>query len=545
VIQIWNISILARSAILLLLLTFFEMPAFGQNLEIEVRATGKTSGHIGDLIITNKDSNIITGKIGPVLIPPKGAFQGIIIPDSTKYIINIKETKLIPIKGFCTDLFRTPYSTGEQMPGVLDWIKIEAGEDPTIPTPAKNIVLNPQYYPEFVAPYYLKALNQIEEAYEKTQSVKPFIYPKLGDSARTADTYIQNAFWIYCAELHRDEYRSSDLRNRIDVLWADQEKIRVNKIAKDVIEELTRGADSIWKHSTSLLDSAGLSTQGRVETTIANSETPKEMCKCTTCKFADRFIIENAETGERYVDEVPPHTRITIKSPPVLESDCPENCNFQISGGFSCHIYESCNLEVGTYGNNEYSRTLGDAGRIELKYVGTCICHGDKCDEVVVSQTIKVKENNKCCERFRCNHRFDASPAPMKISNPNAPDQFIEMNGSTLSFGAGGETATETFPFDIEALFCQLINNQIIGQTQVAAMAKQSGEAAVSYDLTMAGPTPQDGAHGNSYSFNYARGEYVNETSREFSASLYVNKETCEIQVQILLNGKVYEFQSN
>lgn len=110
-------------------------------IEITAKGTGRTTGHIADIVATNNTNQPISINIGPgsnpnaLFIPSSGQYQPYIVPSLPPATIPPRQTVSIPVEGFCVDIHRPPVPSGNGMPPPGEWLAI-----PTTPVqPIDNI----------------------------------------------------------------------------------------------------------------------------------------------------------------------------------------------------------------------------------------------------------------------------------------------------------------------------------------------------------------------------------------------------------------------
>ncbi|MCK6693462.1 MAG: hypothetical protein L6Q97_15360 [Thermoanaerobaculia bacterium] len=98
--------------------------------------TGRTTGHVADLAISNPTDQPVIVQFGAPNVPPGagmppgnalyipsgGQYQPYVIPYLPQVPVAPGETKVIPVEGFCTDVRMPPVPAGEAMPPVSSWI---------------------------------------------------------------------------------------------------------------------------------------------------------------------------------------------------------------------------------------------------------------------------------------------------------------------------------------------------------------------------------------------------------------------------------------
>lgn len=114
---------------------------------IRVVGTGRTTGHIADISVSNPTKEPITVRIGEgrgFLIPSSGKYQPYIVPSLPDIPVAPGQTVSIPVEGFCVDVRRPPVGPGDPMPPIQSWVSGSPADGPAINTgPAVPESMNP------------------------------------------------------------------------------------------------------------------------------------------------------------------------------------------------------------------------------------------------------------------------------------------------------------------------------------------------------------------------------------------------------------------
>jgi len=102
---------------------------FADNFNVEdwqlvSTATGNTTGHIGDLMITNKTKKVNTISLGSYLIPPQNERQGYAVfkKEMEQIEVEASDTYTHQLYGYCIKVDLTPATEGEAFPEYLEWL---------------------------------------------------------------------------------------------------------------------------------------------------------------------------------------------------------------------------------------------------------------------------------------------------------------------------------------------------------------------------------------------------------------------------------------
>ncbi|MBK9255433.1 MAG: DUF4157 domain-containing protein [Saprospiraceae bacterium] len=144
---------------------------------IKVTGTGRTTGHIASLSVSNPTKEPINVKIGnggSFLIPSSGPYQPYVVPSIPAIPVQPGKTVTVPVEGYCVDIRRPPVGPDIPMPPVQSWIEstpqsiTEVSVAPQIPEPFNPPVSNTM---EVTLP--TKMAISLQEATNILQSLPP------------------------------------------------------------------------------------------------------------------------------------------------------------------------------------------------------------------------------------------------------------------------------------------------------------------------------------------------------------------------------------
>lgn len=175
-------------------------------------ATGKTTGHIGDLIITNKTNTAKTITPGFYFIPPEKGKQGFaVFNDAIKKIeVLAGDTYEHQLFGYCINIDLSPPKKGEAFPSYSQWL---LGDDFDTAyaelwhnDKVSSKILNITKDSKLAASVILKAVENLEQNYYtwKDPLQIPDIYP--GNAKAVKEGIIQQAVWQFASALQGDTY---------------------------------------------------------------------------------------------------------------------------------------------------------------------------------------------------------------------------------------------------------------------------------------------------------------------------------------------------
>lgn len=128
------------SSLLMAFLLAIAGPGTALSQSIKAEGTGRTTGHIATLSITNKGKEPLQMRLGPFFIPTAKERQGYGVPDVYEVSVPPRSTVELPIYGFCTHPALPPVAQGAAMPAFKTWV-----------TPAEGASLKPETSPDIPA----------------------------------------------------------------------------------------------------------------------------------------------------------------------------------------------------------------------------------------------------------------------------------------------------------------------------------------------------------------------------------------------------------
>ncbi len=204
------------SIIILLFITITEVQTKTNNtltdegLHYTAAASGKTTGHIGDLTITNQSNSTQTVELGSFLIPPENGKQGFVVFKESQEKTRVKagESYTHKLYGYCVNVNLSPPDEGEAFPDYTNWF------------PAKNIdstfvynwhrddnpiQLNFTTQLKETASILIDALNNLDAQYKtwKKPLQIPDLYP---EDLATKEAVIQQTIWQFASAIQGKIY---------------------------------------------------------------------------------------------------------------------------------------------------------------------------------------------------------------------------------------------------------------------------------------------------------------------------------------------------
>ncbi len=102
----------------------FGLSAQAVQLSIAAQGTGRTTGHIAELSITNQGDQPVNIAPGMYYIPSANRYQSYVGRIPRGHTVPPGQTVSVPVDGYCTDVHTPPVPSGESMPNFQDWVMV-------------------------------------------------------------------------------------------------------------------------------------------------------------------------------------------------------------------------------------------------------------------------------------------------------------------------------------------------------------------------------------------------------------------------------------
>ncbi len=206
------------------------------DLVFTATGTGNTTGHVATLSLTNPTGQPITATFSQFFIPSEGQYQPYIVPSIEPFIVAPNAIVVVPLQGYCADVFAPPTPSGNALPSFGDWVSaVPAGMTdftptagsgwipaqpggsgfvPTIPGTDQPLAytIDPNRHPAEAAPFLSGALDAITDAFDRLTQAGDITTPFSGNPEKEREAVIQQTFWRYSSALSGKEYSQEDFR---------------------------------------------------------------------------------------------------------------------------------------------------------------------------------------------------------------------------------------------------------------------------------------------------------------------------------------------
>ncbi len=235
--------------------------------------TGRTTGHVMDLTITNPGGVSVKVNLGPWLIPEKGNYQGYVIPAAYQALIPPLGSVTLSLNGYCTDVFKQALPNGEWGPNFRNWVS--AGEGGLIPGPgwspdsayqaaveAPPTALNLSFpgtrkrfplridvhlFPKESANLLIDAVRRLEDGYYRLEAMAKLPSLQGMTSEQKMQTFVQQGLWVFAAQLGGKYYSEADFA----LQYLEEAEQRFNHLrnifSPAARQQVALQAEDIWR----------------------------------------------------------------------------------------------------------------------------------------------------------------------------------------------------------------------------------------------------------------------------------------------------------
>ena len=260
------------------IITFGNPASENPNIHMFAKGTGRTTGHIADISITNKGDRTSNVELGPYYIPASGRYQPYVIPGVVHVEVKPGSTVDVPLIGYCADIRRPPVPAGTAMPDIKTWIVPDIITEHWEPNPSDgwvslsslgdgkfvtkpgfgvfwNIpgtdhtldhVIDQYQHPEEVAGILSSAISRIISTYDSLKYKGVINTPFAGNNDRERESVIQQTFWIYTSALIGDEYTKEQFADKLYEQFESQSGKSIQNTPAEVVKKLDQGVDDFW-----------------------------------------------------------------------------------------------------------------------------------------------------------------------------------------------------------------------------------------------------------------------------------------------------------
>ncbi len=529
---------------LFVIIFLFQQSVSGQHSGLQyciitATGTGKTTGEIASLKIFNPSEKEVKGTLGPCIIPSDGNYQPYIVPKFEPVIIvPAGGTVDIKLSGYCMDITKRAAAEKDVFKPINEWIRIDE-QNTGKATPYKPII-NPDTDPVHSAPYLLEALNEISKSYDKLRTEGKISTPFSGTPEKEREAVIQQTFWIYTAEQRQKPYTKEQFSTRTYEQYEEKSNIKPLTLPPEKKQQLDKGIDDFWNtfqavgSEAKILNVPSKPEEPKIITPISTPEV--KPCDCNTCTVIKPIRVIDAETGKEITtDSVPWMANQLRFEPPVVKSNCPDEClpHNDIRIRYIPH-YKYYVHSGSMWWTDPLELTMRDPGYMDFEAEYECFCLNKTCGKNKMLRRIYFTEKNNCCDSIRKQnngHLFFHFKSGFAQINDN---QF-----SIRSKDCGDQDFN--FGFNIEAIFCNLSDDQVFAELVTMAQSNLSKGNLKEFHSTRSlgmGGVSTDPNMQRFYGFSFSK--QVN--GKELTVNISIDKEKCVFDISLFCDDKIYEF---
>lgn len=241
-----------------------DLPVMGQ-LYSRASGTGKSTGEIARILVTNTDSVPVVLAAQTVYIPSDGDHQGYVGRIPGGVLVDAGDQVSVSVTGYCIHPDRPPAPSGYELPPLAEWVPVgvavsEPGRPPRLekevflataipvdrygdddmdelksssvfrpwketpdgPLPTWPGTVHPvggtvnlDKSPEIVAPLVVAVVEAVEDAADEMIRNEEVSTPYSGYSSKERETLVQHTLWIYMSLLTGERYSRDDFSNNV------------------------------------------------------------------------------------------------------------------------------------------------------------------------------------------------------------------------------------------------------------------------------------------------------------------------------------------
>lgn len=533
--------------------------------------TGRTTGHIADLVLYNPGNIVQALPGGAFYIPSSGMRQPYLVPDLPPVNISPRDSLRMLVEGYCTDIYRPPAPMGESMPRFDTWVRIGPLAATWAPDPARGWVpadmslegltrssilpLRPgteillghtiagDQFPDEAAPVLLDALTRIRTTVDSLRRAGLISTPYSKDSVREKEMLVQQSFWIFSAGLSGQPYTEDDLRARIHAQYEQNSGISIAGAPPAVRDNIEQGVTELWdafelvgtgakvlKVADNMPRRQQHPSDGATPSTSVPAAGP---CACAEAQIRRGLRVEKLDGTPVTSDSIGWHVARLRFFPPRINCPCPDNCPSECRALAGFTPYYQWPNKYGHGNHSGYSPEYRTMEFINGKgYVDIDASITNRCGTAECPQTLRTRlyliESNSCCDEIRARSGTGALRFPLGNNG------YVEIDGRQIILNLNDPDIIETYraDFNIEAIFCNLSENAVYAQ--LLSEATPSGGAAGGRENSLSRDVSMNHHGGGQGERPYYLLSFMqSQNGREFSFVVAIDRETCNFDIFI------------
>lgn len=259
-----------------------------QSMSVKATSTGRTTGHIATLFITNTGTSVLEAQPQTVYIPSTGDYQSYVakIPATD---VPVGGVTTVVIQGYCADVHTAPVPAGVDMPAFGTWLPVglpetlssnaikiapsatldpfatndittltssegyrvvpSANEIGTLLWPGTDMttngIINPVNYSSDFAPVIVAINERIQQTTDNVLSVMNTPFSAQPEKER--DAVIQQTFWMIMAAMTGDEYTKKHFTDKVYDRYKEKTGNAASSLSEADKKILDDGIDQFWR----------------------------------------------------------------------------------------------------------------------------------------------------------------------------------------------------------------------------------------------------------------------------------------------------------
>jgi hypothetical protein len=498
-----------------------------------VISTGESIGPVGELDLTNPTDQNVKFTIDPGLITSHGKYQLYVIVEQIEVTIGPFESIKLPIIAICANDNLPPVPEGSEMPPKDTWIPLDPNKEPPDVSIEPTIKINIVNDPETALPYIHQAAERINDTVDRLSAEGELPKTPLSSNPENEKNSLkQQAFWDYTTRIQGRPSREDAFKTNAQEQLEETLGKPISDLPEKTQEQLGEGLTIIWET---------ISFVGGEAKVFAEEKT----CPCPPCtiepivlRYAESGVIIEADSipwGLELREDSMKLYREILAEIPEITNPCPAECEGSQTVEMRVIPDMLSKNPVNTNWTNENLVVpVTSKGKLQFELRYTCSCSGKLCDEQVFSKNLVLTESNDCCSEIR-------SRSNGALFFSLGQGDFIRITGNQMRVYSNSSDRIFDFDFNLEALFCNLTSDQVLGIFKQMG-SQDSSDGNIEEQLNSAGISLGHSSNLSSGDPHYTFSFSQTIDGEEVHVAFTLDEEKCLFDAQILLGDQLAEY---
>ena len=225
--------------------------------------TGRTTGHIANITVSNGGSAPVTFPDMPFYIPSDGKYQDYVGAPGGGTTIPPGDSVVVPVSAYCANVRRPPVPAGEALPPIEQWVvpgdpstpiavppRAGAGSPGTalIPGTSNPVprAVDPGLEPLIAAPLLFGAIAAIKRTTADLQARGELHTPFGANPDRERESVVQQTLWLFAAQLAGAPYTEEEFTARMEAQYESNTGVPISAAPPEEQQRVQQGAGDFW-----------------------------------------------------------------------------------------------------------------------------------------------------------------------------------------------------------------------------------------------------------------------------------------------------------